>query len=217
MSQEVMIAGALFSDVPSIRVPDSNGNFHPFTDVSDTTAAAADVATGKYFYAADGTRTAGTSSGGGGGGIGTLIAEQALGTISTSSTTATNTGKTVTVSGVDSYDFLIVEISQTEVVNNRHMASVRAAVLTAQNGGAKTGIYLLSYPWNCRKRSDGYATRVGSSSSTAYGVYPFTASLSNGVATLIIYMRYSDDYTGTIDGDYTARVYGVNLIDLIGG
>ena len=66
MSQEVMIAGALFSDVPSIRVPDSNGNFHPFTDVSDTTAAAADVATGKYFYAADGTRTAGTSSGGGG-------------------------------------------------------------------------------------------------------------------------------------------------------
>ena len=160
MSQEVMIAGALFSDVPSIRVPDSNGNFHPFTDVSDTTAAAADVATGKYFYAADGTRTAGTSSGGGGGGIGTLIAEQALGTISTSSTTATNTGKTVTVSGVDSYDFLIVEISQTEVVNNRHMASVRAAVLTAQNGGAKTGIYLLSYPWNCRKRSDGGVEKI---------------------------------------------------------
>jgi hypothetical protein len=69
MSQEVMIAGALFSDVPSIQVPDSQGNFHPFTDVSDTTAAAADVATGKYFYAADGTRTEGTSSGGGGGGF----------------------------------------------------------------------------------------------------------------------------------------------------
>lgn len=34
-------------------------------DVTDTTAEAADVASGEYFYAADGTRTAGTASGGG--------------------------------------------------------------------------------------------------------------------------------------------------------
>ena len=36
--------------------------------VNDTTSVAADVAQGKYFYAADGTKTAGTASGGGGGG-----------------------------------------------------------------------------------------------------------------------------------------------------
>lgn len=35
-------------------------------DISDTTAVAGDVAQGKYFYAADGTKTAGTASGGGG-------------------------------------------------------------------------------------------------------------------------------------------------------
>lgn len=36
-------------------------------DISDTTAVAADVASGKYFYTAAGVKTAGTGSGGGGG------------------------------------------------------------------------------------------------------------------------------------------------------
>ena len=69
MAQQVVIAGALFNDVPSISVPDSNSVYHPFVDPSVTTAAASDVAQGKQFIAADGTLTQGTASGGGGSSI----------------------------------------------------------------------------------------------------------------------------------------------------
>lgn len=66
MAQNVTIAGASYSDVPSIQTPKTGGGTAEFFDVSDTTATASDVASGKYFYTAAGVRTAGTASGGGG-------------------------------------------------------------------------------------------------------------------------------------------------------
>ena len=62
----VTLWGASYSNVPSITVPKTGGGTASFTDVTDTTAAASDVATGKYFYTAAGVRTQGTNSGGGG-------------------------------------------------------------------------------------------------------------------------------------------------------
>lgn len=66
MAQEIMVMGATYEDVPSVRLPDSNGVFHPFTDTSDTTAIASDVAQGKVFHLANGSTATGTASGGGG-------------------------------------------------------------------------------------------------------------------------------------------------------
>ena len=68
MAHDVSVMGAVYREVPSVLLPDQTGTLNQFTDVSDTTATAADVAKGAYFYTSEGVRTAGTSEGGGGGG-----------------------------------------------------------------------------------------------------------------------------------------------------
>lgn len=65
MAQNITLLGASYSDVPSVTLPKTGGGTASFTDVSDTTATAADVQSGKYFYTAAGVRTEGTGSGGG--------------------------------------------------------------------------------------------------------------------------------------------------------
>ena len=65
MAQNITLMGASYSAVPAVTLPKTGGGTASFVDVTDTTAAAADVASGKYFYTAAGVRTAGTSSGGG--------------------------------------------------------------------------------------------------------------------------------------------------------
>ena len=64
MAQNITLLGASYSNVPAVQLPKTGGGTATFTDVTDTTAAASDVAQGKYFYTASGVRTAGTSSGG---------------------------------------------------------------------------------------------------------------------------------------------------------
>ena len=67
MAQNITLLGASYSAVPGVTLPKTGGGTATFYDVSDTTAAAYDVATGKYFYTASGVKTQGTNSGGGGG------------------------------------------------------------------------------------------------------------------------------------------------------
>lgn len=66
MAQDITIADASYLDVPSISVKKTNGGYAKFTDVTDTTAVAADVALGKLFFNAGGVLESGTASGGSG-------------------------------------------------------------------------------------------------------------------------------------------------------
>ena len=67
MAQNITLLGASYADVPAVTLPKTGGGTATFTDVSPTTAGAADVASGKLFFDALGVLTQGTASGGGGG------------------------------------------------------------------------------------------------------------------------------------------------------
>lgn len=163
----------------------------------------------------------GTYTGGGSSNF-TLLGTLSLGTISTSSTSATDTGKSITVKGVYDYDLLVCECSVDSITNNRHAATTRLCWLTASsNVTTKNGATFATATWNCKLSSAGVATTR--SGTTAYGIYANGCTVSagstgdNGQAVITIYQRYNSTSTGTINGSYTMRVYGVKIYDLIGG
>lgn len=70
MAQNVTVAGASYSDVPSVVLPKTGGGSATFLDTTITSnaASASDIASGKYAYV-NGSLVEGTGSGGGGGGL----------------------------------------------------------------------------------------------------------------------------------------------------
>ena len=96
--QSVNLWGAVYSDVPAIDVPKSGGGTCTFTDVTDTTATASDVASGKYFYTAAGTKTQGTGTSGG------YITQDANGYVVLSSTNGVPTLKTKSITANGTYN-----------------------------------------------------------------------------------------------------------------
>lgn len=219
MAQNITLMGASYSAVPAVTLPKTGGGTASFTDVTDTTATAADVASGKYFYTAAGLKTQGTASGGGGSGGLTLLQTTSLGTLSTSATSATDTGKTIsiaTTTGFTGYDVLVVDISVDTPTNGRHTSTVSFVFLTGtSNVNTKNTVAVGSNKWNSKLSSSG--TGSTRQSSSAYGIYINGATASDTALTMTIYYRYNSNNTGTINGSYTARIYGVKLYDLIGG
>lgn len=160
MAQSVNLWGATYSDVPAIEVPKSGGGMASFTDVTDTTAAASDVATGKYFYTAAGVRTQGTGSGGGGGYVtqdqnGYIVLPSTGGgsspTIQSLTVTPSTSQQTFNASGVDGYKPVTVDAmpsgtagtpTATKGTVSNHSVSVTPSVTNTTGyitGSTKTG------------------------------------------------------------------------------
>ena len=154
-----------------------------------------------------------------GGGIGDLLSTTAIGAYSTSSTQATSMNMNIAATNVNGYDVLLVETSVDTKVANRHTATVGVAFITnSTNAATKNAAVMANAKWNAKLSSSSVTQTT--SSTTAYGIYPNSCTVtttSNGTATFAMYARYNSTRSGTINGTYTARVYGIKLCDLIGG
>lgn len=158
----------------------------------------------------------GTYTGSGSGGP-TLLNTTSIGTVNTTSTQAASLNVNCVVSGVNDYDLLIVEASVNSLTASRHAATVSLIFLTGSTAiGTKNGQAIATAKLNI-KVGNSTSTLTSNTNTTAYGVYANSCSISSGTATIAMYRRYNSTSTGTMNGNYTARVYGVKLADLIGG
>ena len=148
----------------------------------------------------------------------TKIATKSLGTISTTNTSATDTGQTLEVTGFDAYDMLVAICHTSPHTNGRNVASVRLINFSATStAGTKTATQIATSTQHWKLSSGG--TMQMRSGTTAYGVYVNAATLDANSnprkITLTIYQRYNSTSSGTINGSYVLDVYGVKLQDLL--
>lgn len=119
MSQNITLLGASYTDVPAVTLPKTGGGTASFTDVSDTTASASDVASGKYFYTSAGVRTEGTGSGGGGFSLPPWLVESTTVTVGANSITKMDAVKSY-FSSYQSYFVLVLKTAPT--ISNQMVA-----------------------------------------------------------------------------------------------
>lgn len=198
MAQNITLMGANYSAVPSVKLPKTGGGTALFTDTTPTTATAADVASGKIFYTADGTQTTGTASGGGSNW--TLIGSTEL-TVNTTSTQAASAGTISCGSTAADKDAIIyVRIRDTAGKRAGYHAGTDAFFMNYNKANGSTSAFsvpaVMCYRYTT---SSAWAGTAGQ-----YGVYGY--SISNaGVIT--IRRRYNSNYSLTINGTYSVEVF----------
>lgn len=199
MAQNITLLGANYTAVPGVQLPKTGGGTALFTDVTPTTASAADVAQGKIFFDASGSQQTGTASGGGGSNW-TLLGSTEL-TVNTTSTSAASAGTiSCGATAADKDAIIYVRVRDTEGKRAGYFAGSDAYFMNYNKANASTSAFavpaVLCYRYTT---SSAWAGTAGQ-----YGVYGY--SISNaGVVT--IRRRYNSNYSLTINSTYSVDVF----------
>lgn len=232
MAKNIDFMGAIFPDVPSIRLPQQGGGLVSFDDTTDADAVASDIAQGKTAYV-NGTKVVGTASGsvtvdplsvtqngtytaqtghayspvtvnvsGGGASAWTKVAENTYQVTYSSTSTAT----------VDTW-----ATGHSELWTNEKWIYVRIRDTAGKRKGHFYGsdqffmVYstaatsaTVSGRFYIRTASTGNYGAGSASATTGYGVYVDTIYSDGSIK---IRSRYSSSYSLTIDGTYKVEVY----------
>lgn len=219
MSKNVTLWGASYTGVPSLEVPQTGGGTATFTDTSPTTATAADVATGKTFFLADGTQATGQLSGGS-----TIIVDEegehgdTIRHITTGETVEGST--TITTNGthdVAHYASAVVNVPssapslQSKTATYTPTESTQTATISADSGydglssvdvtvNAVSSTYVGS---GITQRSSSSLTASGATVTVPAGYYSTEASKSVSTATQATPSVSVNSYTGLVTATAT--------------
>ena len=203
--QDITLLNATYSDVGAVRLPKASSGYATFTDVTDTTAAAADVAQGKYFYNSSGERTAGTASGGGGYGY-TKLGSTDL-TVNTTSTSNTNQGSITVAAAWTKAKIIYVRVRDKAGARAGYFYGSDVWFINANLANGSTSTFTTGARAIIRySTSSQYAVYSG----TGYGVFGYDISSAGRVR---IYSRYNSTNSLTINGTYVCEVYSLDWPD----
>ena len=152
---------------------------------------------------------------GGGGGL-SLVTTQSLGHIEYSSTSWSNLPDKLYINADDAapYDVLIICICADEALNGYHLANTTAAYLyNNQNIENEKALSVISSDVTLIHIVN--SSGVVASRTMMLGICPYTAVTSSGRYEITLRVKYSSTSTLTINNNYTAYVYGMNVFDSI--
>ena len=159
------------------------------------------------------------ASGGGGGGGMDLILDDSIGAYSTTSTSQVDTGFTFTVQDALDYEVLLIIFKDSEQKTDHFYSELNAIYLYNNNNGdwieAKSAAAAPTEKFIVRDKT---GTLTSTYTSSIYGIFPLnsTITITGNNVRFGVSARYSSLYTGTIDGNFSIKVYGIKLSSIMG-